>query len=80
MGNNELDQKLLRKMFNAIRSAEIKNIKTQKRDDKVMVRLIEKYISDRVKEEMKKLINFQNLLKSTKGITNFISQLIMKKM
>lgn len=54
MGNNELDQKLLRKMFNAIRSAEIKNIKTQKRDDKVMVRLIEKYISDRVKEEMKK--------------------------
>ena len=54
MGNNELDQKLLRKMFNAIRSAEIKNFKTQKRDDKVMVRLIEKYISDRVKEEMKK--------------------------
>lgn len=51
--NKELDEQLLRKMFNAIRSAEIKNIKTQKKDDKGMVRVIEEYVSGKVKEKMK---------------------------
>lgn len=51
--NNELDEQLLRKMFNSIRSAEIKNIKTQKKDDKGMVRVIEEYVSGKVREEMK---------------------------
>lgn len=50
----ELDSHLLRTMFNAIRSAEIKNIKTQKQDDKGMVKVIEQYIDKKVKEEMKK--------------------------
>ena len=44
--NNELDQQLLKKMFNVIRNTEINNIKTQRRDDKGMVSAIEKYISD----------------------------------
>ena len=51
--NKELDEQLLRKMFNAIRSAEIKNIKTQKKDDKGMIRVIEEYVSGKVREEMK---------------------------
>ncbi len=51
--NNNLDQKLLRVMFNSIRSAEIKNIKTQKRDDKGMVKVIEDYVSKKVREESK---------------------------
>ena len=51
--NNNLDQKLLRVMFNSIRSAEIKNIKTQKKDDKGMVKLIEDYVSKKVREESK---------------------------
>lgn len=52
--NKDLDSKLLRLMFNAIRSEEIKNIKTQKRDDKGMVRIIEEFINKKVKEEMGK--------------------------
>lgn len=48
----DLDPHLLRSMFNAIRSAEIKNIKTQIKDDKGMVRVIEDYVSKKVKEEM----------------------------
>lgn len=48
----DLDPHLLRNMFNAIRSAEIKNIKTQTKDDKGMVRAIENYISKKVGEEM----------------------------
>ena len=48
----ELDPKLLRLMFNSIRSAEIKNIKTQKQDDKGMVRVIEGYVNGKVREEM----------------------------
>ena len=55
MANDKgLNQQLLRKMFNAIRNAEIKNIKTQKQDDKGMVRIIEKYISDQIEEEANK--------------------------
>jgi len=51
--NKELDEQLLRKMFNSIRGAEIKNIKTQKRDDKGMIKVIEKYVVEKVGEEMK---------------------------
>lgn len=51
--NQELNPELMRKMFNSIRSAEIKNIKTQKQDDKGMVGIIEKYIDGKVREEMK---------------------------
>ena len=50
----DLDQQLLRSMFNKIRSAEIKNIKTQKKDDRGMVRIIEEFINKKVGEEMKK--------------------------
>lgn len=50
----ELDPHLLRTMFNSIRSAEIKNIKTQTKDDKGMVRVIEDYVSKKVREEMNK--------------------------
>ena len=50
---NDLDQALLKTMFNAIRSGEIQNIKTQKRDDKGMVRIIEEYVHEKVKKEMK---------------------------
>ena len=48
----ELDSQLLRNMFNTIRSAEIKNIKTQTKDDKGMVRIIEEYVRKKVREEM----------------------------
>ncbi len=52
MGNkNQLDQELLRKMFNVIRNTEINNVKTQKRDDKGMVNAIEKYIRGLVEQE-----------------------------
>jgi len=50
----DLDLQLLRTMFNSIRSAEIENIKTQKKDDKSMVRVIEEYVSNKVREEMKR--------------------------
>ena len=49
-----MDEQLLRKMFNVIRTAEIKNIKTQKKDDKGMIRSIETYVIGKVEEEMKK--------------------------
>lgn len=48
----DLDPQLLRLMFNLIRSAEIKNIKTQKKDDKGMVRAIEEFVNKKVGEEM----------------------------
>ena len=51
--DKDLDKQLLRNMFNSIRSAEISNVKTQKRDDKAMVREIENYVSKKVGEEMK---------------------------
>ena len=51
--DKELNSKLLKEMFNAIRSAEIKNVKTQKKDDKGMIQSIEKYIFEKVGEEMK---------------------------
>lgn len=53
MGNEKiLDEKLLRDMFNTIRSAEIKNIKTRKKDDKAMVKSITNYINKTVGKEM----------------------------
>lgn len=52
--NQEVNVELMRKMFNTIRSAEVKNIKTQKQDDKGMVGIIEKYINGKVEEEMNK--------------------------
>lgn len=51
--NKELDEQLLRKMFNSIRKVEIKNIKTQKKDDNGMIRIIMDYVSGKVREEMK---------------------------
>lgn len=54
VNNGDLDERLLRKMFNVIRTAEIKNIKTQKKDDKGMIRSIETYVIGKVEEEMKK--------------------------
>jgi hypothetical protein len=54
VNNGDLDEQLLRKMFNVIRTAEIKNIKTQKKDDKGMIRSIETYVIGKVEEEMKK--------------------------
>ncbi len=53
VNKEELDEQLLKTMFNAIRNSEIKNIKTQKYDDKKMVNLIEDYVTKKVKEEMK---------------------------
>ncbi len=50
----DLDSQLLRSMFNSIRSEEIKNIKTQKRDDKGMVRVIKEFVNRKVGEEMKR--------------------------
>ena len=50
--NNDLDSKLMKTMYNAIRSAEIKNIKTQKLDDKGMVKNIEEYVYKKIREEM----------------------------
>lgn len=55
VNEKDLDTQLLRSMFNSIRSAEIKNIKTQKRDDKDMVRVIEEFVYKKVGEEMKKI-------------------------
>lgn len=52
--NNDLDLKLMRLMFNAIRSAEIQNVKTQKKDEKGMVRAIVDYVNKKVGEEMRK--------------------------
>ena len=54
VNNGDLDEQLLRKMFNVIRTAEIKNIKTQKKDDKGMIRSIETYVIGKVEEEMTK--------------------------
>lgn len=51
MENNQLDKTLLREMFNRIRSAEIKNIKTQTYADRQMVTSITKYIMKQVEKE-----------------------------
>lgn len=51
MVNKELNKILLREMFNTIREYEIKNIKTQKLDDKQMVNVITDYIDKKVRKE-----------------------------
>lgn len=51
---NDLNPQLLRLMFNTIRTAEIENVKTQRKDDKGMVKSIEKYVNKKVEEEMLK--------------------------
>ena len=51
MANKDLDPALMREMFNAIRNTEIKNIKTQKLDDKQMVSAITDYITKKVGKE-----------------------------
>ena len=54
MGNEkELDNRMLREMFNNIRTYEIKNINTQKHNDKAMVKIIEEYILKKVEKETK---------------------------
>ena len=52
MENKPLDNDMLRVMFKSIRKAEDENIKTQKYDNKKMVKMIEKYIDKKVREEM----------------------------
>ena len=52
--NDELNDELMKKMFNAIRDAEIRNIKTQINDDKKMATILEDYVSKKVREEMRK--------------------------
>ncbi len=49
--NKNLNQELMREMFNKIRNAEIKNINIQKYDDKQMVARIMQYVDKKVKEE-----------------------------
>ncbi len=51
MNNNVINKQLMREMFMTIRSAEIKNINTQKRDDKSMVKAIYEYISKKIEKE-----------------------------
>lgn len=54
MINNNLDKQLMREMFMTIREAEIKNINTQKNDDKKMVKNITNYICKQVEKETTK--------------------------
>ena len=49
--NKDVNPRLVRTMFNSIRSEEIKNIKTQKRDDKGMVKIIEDYVIRKIKDD-----------------------------
>lgn len=44
MENNQVDKKLMRDLFDKIRSAEIKNVKIQKLDDKDMAKNIYKFL------------------------------------
>ncbi len=49
---NEYDEAIMQKMFDVIRSTELKNDKTGRSSDKEMVDLIKKYVVKQVKEEM----------------------------
>lgn len=49
---NECDKATMQKMFDAIRSSELKNDKTGRYSDKEMVDLIKRYVVKRVKDEM----------------------------
>ncbi len=48
MENNEIDKKLLRDLFDKVRSAEIKNVKIQKLDDKEMAKTIYKFLKKKL--------------------------------
>lgn len=48
----ELNSYLTREMFNTIRKAEIKNVKTKKNDDKKMAKSIMNYIVKQVEKEI----------------------------
>ncbi len=48
----ELNSHLTREMFNTIRKAEIKNVKTKKNDDKKMAKSIMNYIVKQVEKEI----------------------------
>ncbi len=52
MENKKINNDMLRVMFKSIRKAEDKNIKTQKYDNKKMIKMIESYIEKKVREEM----------------------------
>ena len=52
MENKKINNDMLRVMYKSIRKAEDENIKTQKYDNKKMVNMIEKYIDNKVREEM----------------------------
>lgn len=54
MENKKINNDMLRVMFKSIRKAEDKNIKTQKYDNKKMIKMIESYIEKKVREEMAK--------------------------
>ncbi|WP_156922989.1 hypothetical protein [Eubacterium xylanophilum] len=53
MENNKIDKDLLRIMFHSIRKAEDENIKTQKNDNKRMVKIIGDFIDRKVREEIR---------------------------
>ena len=46
MENKKINNDMLRVMFKSIRKAEDKNIKTQKYDNKKMIKMIESYIEN----------------------------------
>ena len=54
MEQKKINTDMLRVMFTSIRKAEDKNIKTQKYDNKKMIKMIESYIEKKVREEMAK--------------------------
>ena len=53
VNKKELDNKMLKEMFNNVRAFEIKNINTQKYTDKEMVKTVEEYILRKVEKEIK---------------------------
>lgn len=54
MENKGINNDMLRVMFKSIRKVEDENIKTQKYDNKKMIKMIENYIDKKVREEMVK--------------------------
>lgn len=52
MENKKINNHTLKIMFKSIRKAEDENIKTQKYDNKKMIKMIESYIEKKVRKEM----------------------------
>lgn len=52
MENKKINNGMLKIMFKSIRKAEDENIKTQKYDNKKMIKMIENYIEKKVRKEM----------------------------